>query len=85
MSSGNVKALSVKPVPQNIIRKKKRPETLWSQHRRYLKSQGYTYSKYPLNDLVAGTYIYAGHRVVLYRSGFYYGRKVAMSIEELND
>ena len=76
MNTGNVKARSAKLVPQNIVRKNKRPETSWSQHRRDLKSRGYIYSKNPLNDLVQGAYVYAGHRITLYKSGYYYGRKI---------
>ena len=93
MSTGNVQAESVEPViratkKQMVLkkkkaqsRKKKKAQSSWIDHRRLLKSQGYDYSKYPLNDLVAGAYVYAGRRVVLYKSGYYCFRKVVYRID----
>jgi len=87
MSFGDVTAENVPPVPmkkKHVLLKKKKEQSKWIDHRRFLKSKGYYYSKYPLNDLVRGAYVYAGHRVVLYQSGYYCFRKVVMSIEELD-
>jgi hypothetical protein len=85
MSTGDVQAESVEPViratKKQMVLKKKKAQSSWIDHRRLLKSQGYDYSKYPLNDLVAGAYVYAGRRVVLYKSGYYCFRKVVYRID----